>query len=398
MKLFLSLVCVLLFVASAHAQIEWSGSIDLEGSVGGKDSQFISNEISSDFHRPHFLINQFNLFAFSKIGDEFSFSGRLQANTWGTGQLSIPNITLATVAWQPKDSPISVSLGQIITPFGLYSRRQLSTDNLFANAPLIYDYFVNISDKRGLWPAAGNTGTYGSDDVGLTTIYFGGYIMGGSVNWILIPNKLGVEVGVTNEAVASSADFSGLGNAAIVGRVGIQPAIWWQQGFSASYGSFMQRDDVNIGFNNLNRYTQLVLGTDIILSYSYFEFSSEAIYALWKVPKSVQNVFKTDASGNLIEFSVADYGGYADVKFEPPFLTGSYVAVRFEKLVFPLYDDPITLKKTRWDNDVSRVSIALGYKIAKPVLLKLTYASQSVSSRTPSPDLDSFRAILTVSF
>jgi hypothetical protein len=70
----------------------------------------------------------------------------------------------------------------------------------------MYGYFINISEKRGFWPIAGNTGVYddGSSDVGVTTAYFGAYVTGASFNWILVPNRVNVEVAITNAALAST--------------------------------------------------------------------------------------------------------------------------------------------------------------------------------------------------
>jgi hypothetical protein len=51
-----------------------------------------------------------------------------------------------------------------------------------------------------------------------------------------------------------------------------------------------------------------------------------------------------------------------------------------------------------WDNNVSRYSVALGYKFAEPVLLKLSYMDQKTENLDKDPDDYVYRAILTVSF
>jgi hypothetical protein len=184
----------------------------------------------------------------------------------------------------------------MISPFGLYARRQLLSLNLFAAAPLMYGYFINISEKRGFWPIAGNTGVYddGSSDVGVTTAYFGAYVTGASLNWILVPNRVNVEVAITNAALASTLPNTNLANAAVVGRIGVQPAMWWQQGFSISYGSFMNLDTINARArenNPLEQYKQLLIGTDFIFAYLWFELSGEVMYSQWNVPKFADGQF-----------------------------------------------------------------------------------------------------------
>lgn len=384
-------VVMLLSATPAQAQVEISGSVDLEFSVGEEDSNFLTNEIATEYRRAHAAINQFNLFAFAKVSDEFSFAARVQFDTWGAGRLNPPRLTLATVQWQPAESPLSLQAGRFITPFGLFSRRSLAADNLFVNYPMLYDYFINLSDRRGLWSQAGNTGAYGgSDDVGITTLYFGGYTTGIAANLIFIPNRLNLELALTNASLASQVDYTNLSNLAVVARLGFQPDIVWQQGISVSYGGFMQEAPENAALSNLNQYTQLAVGTDLILAYLYFELSGEFVYSMWRVPR-----FNSEALGT---FEVSNFGGYADLKLEPPFLTGSYLAFRYERLAFTPYTEPVTAQKVRWDNDVARYSVAAGYKFARNVLLKLAYSVQTTSSVAIDPKDNAFRSILTVSF
>ncbi|MCS7210204.1 MAG: hypothetical protein NZ844_01040, partial [Chloroherpetonaceae bacterium] len=185
----------LCFPLALNAQkLELSGELDLEFRMGGSESNFITNEIPNEFRYPHAVINQFNAFFFSELAEKWTFNGRVQLDIWGSGRLNQPRITLAAVTYEPSQQ-FSASAGRLISPFGLYARRQLLSQNLFAAAPLMYGYFINISEKRGFWPIAGNTGAYddGSSDVGVTTAYFGAYVTGASFNWIVIPNGMNLE-------------------------------------------------------------------------------------------------------------------------------------------------------------------------------------------------------------
>jgi hypothetical protein len=386
------------------AQVEINGTADVEVGVGGKDSEFIVNEIASEFYHPHMSISQLNLFLFSPLTANFSFNMRLQFDTWGSGKLNNARLTLAMLNWESDGSAINLGIGRYINPFGLYPRRNLAADNLMAQAPLVYGYFINMSDIRGFWPALGNTGTYGTDDVGMTTVYFGGYNTGGLFSWIISPNRVNLDIALANQALASTAAYTNLTNAAAITRLGIQPLIFWQQGFSASYGSFLQRDpQVNAIYDDLHTYRQLVVGTDLILAFSYFELSGEFIYSLWNVPA----YNKTDTSyieisiGVPAEFELQNYGAYADLKIEPPFLTGSYLAFRYDILRFKEYDHPNTSVRASinpWDYDVNRYSVAVGYKFARSVLLKIAYSDQQTNDPNVGENLYTIRGILTVSF
>lgn len=396
----------LFFTMGALAQsTQVSGELDFEFRAGGRESNFITNEIPNELRYPHAIINQFNLFFFSELAEGWSFNGRLQLDIWGTGRLNQPRITLAAVTYEPSPQ-FSLSAGRMISPFGLYARRQLLSQNLFAAAPLMYGYFINVSERRGFWPIAGNTGIYddGGSDVGVTTAYFGAYVTGASFNWILVPNRLNVEVAVTNAALASTLPNTNLANAAVVARIGFQPAMWWQQGFSVSYGSFMNLDTLNerVRENNpLERYRQFLLGTDFIFAYLWFELSGEVMYSKWSVPKFANGQFVREnvGSSKLQEYTLTNLGGYVDFKVEPPFLTGSYLAFRAERIAFQPFDDPITKARTEWDRGVTRLSIAAGYKLSRNVLLRATYSDQRTDGdRRLDPNDWTARALLIVLF
>ena len=383
------------------AQVEFNGSVDFEVSYGGKDSKFISNEIANEFRRPHLSINQLNLFAFAPIGESFTVNARIQWDTWGTGKLNRARITLAMLTYEPLESMFSFTVGRYISPFGLYSKRQLAADNLFAHAPLAYGYFINVSETRGYWPKAGDSGIYTADDVGLTTVYFGGYNTGALMSWIIVPELLSLDIAVTNAAIASQSDYTNLFNGGGILHLGFQPVIYWQQGISASYGTFMQRADINSNHDGLEKFNQIVLGTDIVLAHSYFELSGEFIYSMWKVPGFAAGTFKETASGDLGEFKLENYSAYADFKYEPPIFTGRYIALRYDMIKFMEFDHPPTssiIAANPWDTNVFQYSAAIGYKFDRSILLKLTYTDQKLDVSGEKPDLKSIRGILTVSF
>lgn len=396
----------LLSFAAIYAQsLEINGELDLEFRTGGRESNFITNEIPSDLRYPHVVINQFNLFFFSQLAEEWTFNARIQLDIWGAGRLNQPRITLAAVTFEPSER-LSLSAGRMISPFGLYARRQLISQNLFAAAPLMYGYFINVSERRGFWPIAGNSGIYdeGNSDVGVTTAYFGAYITGASFNWIVIPNRINLEVAIANASLASTLPNTNLANAAVVGRIGIQPAMWWQQGFSVSYGSFLNADSVNASArenNPLEQYRQLLLGTDFMFSYLWFELSGEVMYSRWNVPRFAGGRFTTEnsSSSRFQAYEIENLGGYVDVKFEPPFLTGSYLAFRAERIAFQPFDDPITKVRTYWDAGVTRLSVAAGYKLSRNVMLRTTYSDQRTDGNERLDPSDyAFRTLIIVLF
>ena len=134
----LCILAILSLFVPLQAQIEFNGTIDLEVSSGGKDSKFLGNEVAAEYKDPHLSISQINLFGFSQVTDNFSVNTRIQFDTWGSGTLNPPKITLAVLSWEPQTSSFSLSAGRYISPFGLYPRRILS-------APTFLVFYIFMS-------------------------------------------------------------------------------------------------------------------------------------------------------------------------------------------------------------------------------------------------------------
>lgn len=381
---------------SVQAQIDFGGTADLAIIKGGSESLYVRNGIFNEFRHAHLQLHQLNLFAFANPAPVFSFTGRLQFDNKGN-RIGAPNLTLAMLEWTPDNRSYHVTLGRFINPVGLYPRRQLELDNLFGEGPLLYRYFVNISDRRGYWPLSGTTAVYGDGDVGLPTQYYGGYTTGGMVTWTLRPNKVDLQVALTNATPASTVDQTNQENVALLARLGIQPSIYWQQGFSVAYGTFMQADSANTVLPNLQRYRQLVINTDFIFGYTYFELSGELAYTRWDVPSFREGAFIQQTSGSIATFSPEQLGGYLDLKFEPPQLTGSYWALRLERLFFPTVQNPVSDEEETWEEDVTQLSVAWGYKLARSVLFKVSYAYLTIDDAVDT-ETYAFHAFLSVGF
>ena len=76
--------------------------------------------------------------------------------------------------------------------------------------------------------------------------YYNGYSNGVKAKYIIKPNLLTAELAFTTAAPLEQKNlqFSPL-NYAVIGRLGWQPAFFWQQGLSFSYGTFFREDDLN---------------------------------------------------------------------------------------------------------------------------------------------------------
>lgn len=379
-----SLLIIVFFnvsITSALAQLQLNGSVDFEFTQAGDNSRFINNNVPSDFNEFNLAVTQLNAFLFAPISDQFFFESRVQLDTWGSGRLNPPRIALASITWDNPENNYIIKFGRFISPFGFYPQRQLSTDRVFINTPLGYSYFTNISDIRGFWPQAGQNvnAEYQVGDVGLPTIYFGGYTTGIGTTWEISKDKIFLDAAITNGTPITIEDRSSLPNLAGIARIQFNPSIYWNQALSFSYGNFLQADGVNEAVreeNNFQKYTQLLLGTDTKIAFTYFEVIAEAIYSNWKVPGFIGNSFDTDGSNNLREYSVSNISGNIDLKYEPPSFTGGFLAFRAEYLSFFDAEDPQTGNNFEWDQNVSRLTGAIGYKLTRNILAKASYSEQ----------------------
>lgn len=376
------LLVLVLNPEKGFSQLQINGLVDFEITQAGDNSRFITNSVPSKFSDFNLAVTQINAFLFAPITDEFFFESRIQLDTWGSGNLNAPRIALASLTWDNPDNSYIIKFGRFVSPFGFYPKRQLSTDRVFITAPLGYSYFTNISDTRGYWPQAGqNTDEeYQVGDVGLPTIYFGGYTTGIGTSWEITPDKVFLDAAITNGTPITIVERSTAPNLAATARLQINPSIFWNQGFSASFGNFMQKDDgvqqAVLDDNNFQKFTQLLLGTDTKISFTYFEFIAEAIYSNWNVPRNNSSSFEINNDGSLINYQVSNLSGNIDIKYEPPSFSGGFLAFRAEHLLFLDAENPQTGNSFSWDEDVSRLTGVVGYKISRNILAKASFSEQ----------------------
>lgn len=402
-KLISGIIIAVFTISSAAAQVSVNGTFDAGFSSGGTNSSFISNGIHSEYKYLHFSIPQVNLLLFAPIDETFFVEARLQSDTWEDGTLGMPRFTLANVTWADPNRSHSISVGRFLTPFGFYSTRNLTIDRTFVELPLSYSYYVSISDEYGYWDNARYLSNYSSDEGLMTSVYFGLYATGLRWDWEIKENELNLQTAYTTVSLGSSRNYSNLANSAVTSRLVYNPNIEWQIGLNASYGSFMQlspSDNGSLRYDNaLEQYRQTLVGTDIRFGLGFWEVIGEVIYSSWHVPAYLENqsgfVFEP-GSNKLRNYDLSNIGMNIDVRFEPPFLTGSYFALRFDHLNF-IEKSPFNQNQygtIDWDKDKYRVSGALGYKLSRNVEVKIL-----ASEQTPfDSSLFTFRALLTAFF
>ncbi len=392
------LLSFLLFSLNLSAQVEWSGILDAGFTMGGKESNTITNGISDKY--PNFNIQSLSLFLFSQLNDDFSFNGKLLYYPRLYGIQSPARIVMANVSWDPQGESFGFSAGKILTPFGLYPKKQHSSDNISFLPPLAYSYFVNIASKNeghpGYWPLAGEVGSYGANEVGSTTIFESGY-QTGIKGYFVYDEWIDIEIALTNSPASNPAEIKSNNAISTQGRIGFKPAIWYNLGISFNYGSYM---DETPALENESKYKQLTIGIDQSFAYSYFEISGEYIFNKWNAPKFAGGFYDYDkVTKEVMNFELYSHMFYTDIKIDIPFFPGLFLGTRLERILFPEFTNPNSLKgKERWDSDIDRITGVLGYRASKEVILKAIGFIQKTKSVAVDPKDDGLALQVSVSF
>ena len=388
-RLFTTLKLALLPLA-LQAQLELNATISFEGSKGGEKSHYYYNEIHEGYRNWRFGLAQANLMANWPLSPEWSLHGRLlleRNQGQRPEQVRLPQLNLQ---WAPEQSSVRFTLGRFLYPFGAFNGRQLPTERTFIARPLAYSYYINISDKAGFFPGMGDNVKIKADGEvqwGSTMLYYGGYAAGVKLHWELSPQKAWLDAAVVNGAPNVGESLSGPVNWGFTSRFSVQPDHWWKQGFSIAYGTFMERAAINAGLDNLKAFRQALFGTDYHFGFGYFSLSGELLLAAYRAPAYLpeQESFGPKAA------RLKSFAGYADIKYNLPFLGGAYLAYRFDAMRF----GKIPGENVPWDNDLQRHSLAAGYRINAWLLLQAAVSTQQVDGKRWSRHQHAFRLMMT---
>ena len=363
--------------------------MDFEASYGDSTSHFYYNQIHKDFKDWRFGLSEVNLLTTINIDSSLSINARGQLYRFYGEELNEILFPLLNISYQPKDQDWSLTVGRFITPFGGFAANQHPKDRIFINIPLSFSYYTNISSKVGYGTNLGENRFRVNRrvDWGSTMLYYGGYSNGLQFDWSIKPDQVNWTLAYVNPSpnILSSEPFD-FSNWAIVSKLQLQPKYFWSQGFSLSYGSFLEAAPINQGFDN---FKQLLLETDMVFGYGFWELGLEVVGSFYDVPKlNPDDGTLSDSFSNATSVATSAY-----LKYEIPYISGSYLAYGFEMLNFGKYEN----ESQNWDNRVSRHNFAVGYKVNSAILLRLNYLLQDVQNH-PVWEQNTFRAILTLHY
>jgi hypothetical protein len=373
------MITVLIIGGSTHGIIaqfsyEFNALMDIELSASNAENNSTYNAKGD----AQLEITEINLINKLKFGPQWAFNARFLLSRNMYDKLKKKSLPQLNVQWISKKRKVGATLGSFVNPFGLFNQSQLSTERTFVNLPLTHTYFTNISDMIGYVPNWGNDTEIlinGKAVQASSNLNYGGYSTGLMMSWNIKPGKLNWKVALVNGASGMQEQLSDPLNFGAISRIQYRPTYFWEQGLSVSYGSFMVDSDISYLLPNSLDYRQSVIGTDFKFGQGHFEVSGEIMAIQHTVPMFIEESGVFDLNAKAVK--VNNLAGYIDMKYEPPFLQGSYFAYRFDRISFG--DDP-SGNLEQWDDNVMRHSLALGYHINKYFLVRIDGSTQNIDT------------------
>ncbi len=380
----------------------WNTYIDLELSRAGSKSHYFYNEIHRNHHDWRFDLTRADLMTTLRFGDRWHMTAHAMVEReMGRRAGLLKKLSDYTVllpqlhlAYTFEKWPLRITAGRLIDPFGAFYRRQLYWDRPLISTPLAYSYYTDVSPRFGLVDGLAEDVVLLVDSVfqwGTPLLYRLGY-KNGLMATLGESEKLNWSVALVDGAANRRSRFPEPWQWGVSSRLGFSPVYFANFEISFSHGQFQEAGTANAGLSGAaDRFRQTLLGFDYKLGFSYFEFSGELIGSWHQVPiyDSEDEIF-VEPEANLTSFS-----GYLDARFEPPFLSGAFLAYRFDLLTFGEYPDGQG-ERLNWDDEVTRHVFAAGYKLQAYALIKAAWSTQRVANRDWRRHQRTLRIMLTL--
>lgn len=372
----------------AQLRLDWNAWVDVELSKAQANSHYFYNQIHKSQLDWRFGFSDINLVATTQLDSNWVFQVRGQLKRDAGQNLNSFLMPAAFLQYQPKRQSWRLALGRFITPFGSFTERQHPKDRTFINIPLAYSLYQNVAAQLGYVDDLGETRTEIDDMVfwGSTMVYYGGYTQGLKFDWDIDEADRWIwSLAFGNSSPNILDSPLATENWGITTRLRYQPAFFWEQGLSLSTGTFVRRTSL---FDQLPSYPrQWLMGADWRTGIGFWELTGELIGAWYRAP-----IFDRDAAtfgANEVEFSSMAFS--TQLRYETPFISGLYLAYRFDFISFSDLED------SQWDSRVEAHNFGMGYKINRFLLLRTNYLLMYKADR-PNWEQNTFRSTLTLHF
>jgi len=360
-----------------------SGTIDLEVYDFEQPAPGLIDSKIDNLFNPRLILfldaqygSQVYFFAQSRLDRGFDPSDR-------GAQIRLDEYALRITPWD--DGRFTLQIGKFATVVGNWVPRHLSWENPFVNAPLVYENITAISDKSAPLSPFDFMRRFDHGKYEFNPVIWGpDYASGVSVSGRLGQFDYAAEL--KNSSLSArpeswSVTEIGLSDPSFNARVGFRPNQIWNFGVSAGEGSYFRPEAESTlpRGRDIDDYREFVLGQDASFALHHLQIWAEFYEARFEVPR----VGDADTFAYYLE---------AKYKFTPQL----FGAVRWNQQIFATIDNGIG-GSIRWDQDLAKIDIAVGYRFTSHTQLKMQYSFQHETTG-PGDDNHIFAAQLTVRF
>lgn len=385
-KTVILLLLVVLFgtTANAWAQLRINGTLDLEAGTGGGDIRFVTSELPYSRQALHLTLYEMNLVAFAPVDEWYSVEAQLRIDSWGDGELHDPKLGIAVFNWTPDGRGFTLSAGRFTSPIGRINEQLFPVQRTFITKPLAYGWFLNLSDTKGAWADAGNSGSYGSDDIGVTALGYEGLSTGLHWDWTSDSQRWDLSLAATDAALSTSRAWPNMKSYAVMGRTVYHAGEKSYFGMSAVWGSWMSQGVAQLPdiLTNTTKYRQVLLGTEWGFFFGPLEVSGEGFFNQWNAPLYGDTAFVVTGVGGTTPFTVHPrlLTGYLDAIWHFKTAHGAWLGMRGDLLRPMKMALPMSGGEPVWDKMVTRWSVSSGAGLTSNIRWAITYTNQVTSN------------------
>lgn len=340
-----------------------SGLLDIEGYYNDELPPGLVIADDEFFFNP-----RLSLFLDTKIGDhlysmlQVRFDRGFDPGAKRDGDVRFDEYLLR---YTPFDGPqLNVQAGKFATVIGNWVSRHLSWDNPFITAPVPYENVMVVGDLVVPGSAAGFQGRKNRPDqkgIWSPIIWGPSYAVGGAVFGLVERFEYALEV---KNAGLSSRPFywdpmeQDFDNPNMAGRIGYRPNAAWNIGANASYGPYMVEkvEPLLPAGRSVGDYNQLTVGPDVSFAWHHLQLWAEAFASRFEVP-------------NVGDAETVAY--YIEGKYK--LTTRWFTALRWNQQLYDKIPNGAGSEE-RWDRDLWRSDLAVGYRHNRHWQGKLQYS------------------------
>ncbi len=349
--------------APTGAQIEISGQLDLVGKVR---SDTLRSNTAFRGDSPFNSI-RLKLFARHWVSERIGIFTELLFDSGADPRVNGAYVVINELGGQ---SWLNTRVGlapSVVGSFGL--RATYFNANPLIGVPLVWQYRTNLSGGGAATNASLTSAT--SEPGGALPLL---YESCWNIQWELLGEfgSLEYSVAMTPGSISNPIKSTSVSGSSFMGRLGYAPVSNLRFGISGAWGPFLSQPEPDAGGTlpydqDPSDFKQYVVGFDLEYQGGPLALFSEIYGVRYELP--------------LVQGDLDALGGFVELRYD--FLPGWYVAGRLGGLFFSdIETGPSTGVMAPWDHDTRRTEVALGYRIAREVLLKLDW------QRTTAPDAD----------